>query len=256
MFFETQLARKQRILKAYDALVLIKKPHEIEHIRKACSITSKIYELILENDLKVGQTEKQIAAKIYDYSQEMLAEKKLAFDTIAGSGPNSSYVHSSPTDRKIEAGDIVQFDLGVSVNGYCSDLSRVVFMGSKADASKKKQKMLKLVKTLQAEGVERLKRHEEFGQIGRWIVEAFKEKDLHYFYLHSLGHGVGKEIHEFPGISPKTKEGLIPRAGMVVTIEPGLYFPSKFGCRIEDTVLVTSDGAEVLTTATKKLYIS
>lgn len=255
MLFESKLARKRRIIKEYDAYVLIKKPHEIEHIKKACAITSQIFDCLLEKDLCVGKTEKQIAEKIYTYSQDMFADRELAFDTIVGSGPNSSFVHSTPTDRVIQDGDIVQFDFGVRIKGYCSDLSRVVFMGSKTDAPKKVRRMLKCIKALQSEGVDRLKRHDSFNEIGSWMVESFKQKGLHYNYLHSLGHGVGQEIHEYPGISPKTKPELIPKAGMIVTIEPGLYFPGKFGCRIEDTLLVTEEGAESLTTASRKLYL-
>ena len=156
----------------------------------------------------------------------------------------------------IQAGDVVQFDFGVRINGYCSDLSRVVFMGSKKDAPKKVRAMLKCVKRLQSEGVARLENHDPFNVIGLWMVESFKKKDIHYNYLHSLGHGVGQEIHEYPSISPKTKPELIPKAGMVVTIEPGLYFSSKFGCRIEDTLLVNEKGAESLTTASRELYLA
>lgn len=254
MFFETKLARKLRIQKEYDASVLIKRPDQIASIKKACSITSQIYEMIIDHDLKPGQTEKQIAEKIYAYSQLYGADKELAFETIVGSGANSSFVHSTPMSRKIKKGDIVQFDFGVRVNGSCSDMSRVIFMGKKKQISKKMKKMMKLVMRLQTEGVAKLRRHEEFSKIGQWIIDSFKKKNLHYFYPHSLGHGVGLEIHEYPGISPKTKPGLLPKAGMVVTMEPGLYFPSRFGCRIEDTVLITEAGAEVLTTATKRLY--
>jgi len=240
----------------YRKKVKIKDIKQINNIYKACQLTSFIYEKIIENDLKPGVTEKEIAKKIYDYSQQYGADKNLAFTTMVASGPNSSFVHSKPSDRVIKQGDIVQFDFGVKYKGYCSDLSRVVYMcKDNGKYSSKMYERYKLVKKAQKKAVKNLEMGMPLRDIQESVIHSYEKKDLHYYYQHSLGHGVGLDIHEFPTISADSPKELCPQEGMVVTIEPGLYFPGKYGFRIEDTVLVTKFGVVNLTKASKKFFI-
>jgi Xaa-Pro aminopeptidase len=240
----------------YKKKVQLKSKEQINYIYKACQLTSCIYEKILQKDLKPGVSEKELASKIYDYSQQYGADKKLAFPTIVGSGPNSSFVHSTPSDRRIAEGDVVQFDFGVKYRGYCSDLSRVVYLCKKNGGfSSKIYERYKLVKKAQKKALNALEARRPFKEIHELVVNYFQKKDLHYYFQHSLGHGVGLDIHEFPSINADANKNLFPTEGMVVTLEPGLYFPKKYGFRIEDTVLVTKFGTINLTKATKEFFV-
>jgi len=238
----------------YNDLVSIKTKKEIKYIKKACAITVKIYSKILKNDLRIGVSEKYIADKIYKYSQKLGADKDLAFSSIVGSGPNSSYIHSEPTKRKIKKGDVVQFDFGVKYKGYCSDFSRVVCVGNKQNIPKKIQKYFKLVKEAQSLALKKLKKHKSFKKIDQSVKDLFKKNNVDYNYFHSLGHGLGTYIHEYPRVSFDANPKLKPKPGMVITIEPGLYFPGKYGFRIEDTVVITKNGYDNLTNGSKGLF--
>ncbi len=247
---------KNWFLDHYKQSVKIKTKEEINNIYKACQLTSFIYEKVIGNDLKPGVTEIEIAQKIYDYSQQYGADKKLAFPTIVGSGSNSSFIHSTPTDRVIGEGDVVQFDMGVKYKGFCSDLSRVVYMskGSGKYSSQMYEKY-KLVKKAQKKAIKSLELGMPFTDIHEQVVDCFKKRNLHYYFQHSLGHGVGLDIHEFPFVNKDCPKDVCPSEGMVITIEPGLYFPGEYGFRIEDTVLITKFGSINLTKATKEFFI-
>lgn len=234
----------------------IKNQPEIACIRKACQITVEVFDRILHEDLHPGITEKKIARKIVQYSQELGADQDLAFPSIVGSGPNSSFVHSTPGKRRLKRGDVVQFDFGVKYKGYCSDFSRVVFMGSKKDCPKKIKKYLRWVRKNQKKSIKRIRKGMPFKIVAENARDYFKIRKIDHHYLHSLGHGVGLNIHEQPSISLGTSVTQTPRPGMVITVEPGLYFPGKFGFRVEDTVLVTEKGCEILTKYPKKIYES
>ena len=247
---------KNWFLNHYKQSVRIKSKEEINNIYKACQLTSFIYEKIVCEDLKPGVTEKEIANKIYDYSQQYGADKKLAFPTIVGSGPNSSFVHSTPSDRVITEGDVVQFDMGVKYKGYCSDLSRVVYLCKKnGNYSSKMYERYKLVRKAQKNALKALEMEMSFADIHESVVSYFEKRGLQYYFQHSLGHGVGLDIHEYPSINKECPKDLLPEEGMVVTIEPGLYFPGKYGFRIEDTVLITHFGSINLTKATKDFFV-
>jgi len=239
----------------FNDLVSIKTKKEIKYIKKACKITAKIYKKIIEHDLKPGVTEIDIANKIYKYSQKMGADKDLAFPSIVGSGPNSSYIHSNPGKRKIQKNDIVQFDFGVKYKGYCSDFSRVVYLGQQDDKNKDLNQYYILVKKAQIQSIKLLAKRITFQKIDAKVKELFNRNKVDYNYLHSLGHGLGTFIHEYPRLSSEAKPDLKPKKGMVITIEPGLYFPGKYGFRIEDTILITKKGYKILTKASNKFFL-
>ncbi len=172
----------------------------------------------------------------------------IAFETIVASGPNSSMPHAVPTDRKIESKDIVQFDFGCKVNGYCSDFSRVLFIGG---ITEEEEKVYNFV----------LKEYNFISKSLRDdlnIKDVLKESESHYKeknyeLLHSFGHNLGLDVHEEPVLSTRYETKL--KKNMLLTVEPGVYIPGKFGIRIEDTILITKDGSNSLTKSAKNVII-
>ena len=236
-FVETEyIIEKQR---------MIKDEEELSNIIKACNITDDCYKYILSY-IKPGMTEKQIVKEIEDYYCERT--DGLSFETIVASGENSSKPHAVPTDRKIQEKDIITIDMGCKVNGYCSDMTRTFFVGEPTDEMKK---VYELVLNNQKFALEQYKDGASARQITKMIENDFK---LHgYDLIHSLGHGVGLEIHELPYISYRNDTFL--RENMVITDEPGIYIPGKFGIRIEDTVQITKFGCVSLTNSDKNCII-
>ena len=195
----------------------------------------------------LGQTEKEIALELERY-MKMNGAEDLAFETVVASGHNSSMPHAVPTDRKIEPKDIIQFDFGCKVNGYCSDFSRVLFVGGITD---EERKVYNFVLKEQEFIISRLKD-------GLNIKETLKESEENYSrenyaLLHSFGHNLGLDIHEEPILSSRYETKL--KKNMLLTVEPGVYFPEKFGIRIEDTILITKDGSNCLTKSGKAICI-
>ena len=232
-FVETEyIIEKQRMIKDED---------ELSNIIKACNITDECYKYILSY-IKPGMTEKQIAKEIEDYYNERT--DGLSFDTIVASGENSSKPHAVPTERKIQEKDIITIDMGCKINGYCSDMTRTFFVGEPTEEMKK---VYDLVLKNQKFALEQYKDGASTRQVTKMVENNFKLNG--YDLIHSLGHGVGLEIHEPPYISYKNDTLL--RENMVVTDEPGIYIPGKFGIRIEDTVQITKLGCVSLTNSDK-----
>ena len=223
---------------------MIKDKDEISNIAKACNITDDCFKHIL-NYIKPGMTEKQIAKEIDEYYN--INAEGVSFDTIVASGENTSKPHAIPTDRKIKEKDIITIDMGCKVNGYCSDMTRTFFVGEVLEEVKE---VYDLVLKNQLQTQEDFKDGANTRLLTKMVENDFK---LHnYDLVHSLGHGVGLEIHEAPYISYKSDTQL--KENMVVTNEPGIYIPGKFGVRIEDTVQITKFGSVSLTNS-KKDYI-
>ena len=218
------IIEKQRMIKDKD---------EISSIAKACNITDNCFKHIL-NYIKPGMTEKQIAREIDEYYN--LNAEGVSFETIVASGENTSKPHAIPTDKKIKEKDIITIDMGCKVNGYCSDMTRTFFVGEVLEEVKE---VYDLVLKNQIQTLENLKDGANTRLLTKMVENDFK---LHNFDLvHSLGHGVGLEIHEAPYISHKAYTQL--KENMIVTNEPGIYIPGKFGVRIEDTVQITKFGS-------------
>ena len=224
---------------------LIKDKEEIENIQKACEITDNCFSYIIK-EIKPGMTEKQIAKKIRDYYDEY-AEGE-SFSTIVASGENSSKPHAVPTDRKIQEKDIITIDMGCKVNGYCSDMTRTIFVGEVPDEVKP---IYDLVLKNQEKALKEYKDGASTRQLSIMVENDFKLYDQSL--IHALGHGVGLDIHEAPYITYRNDTTL--RENMVVTDEPGIYIEGKFGVRIEDTVLITKFGSISLTKSEKNYII-
>ncbi len=222
----------------------IKDKDEIRYIRKACEITDDCFTYILKY-IKKGMTEKQIADEIEKYFKA--SGGVCAFDTIVASGENSSMPHAVPSDRKIVSGDVITIDMGCSYNGYCSDMTRTIFIDTISDSLKK---MYDLVLNNQLIALDEIKDGTSIKIVSRIVEGNLKVNG--YDLMHALGHGIGMNVHESPIISAKNEKCL--KENMVIAIEPGIYTRNA-GIRIEDTVLVTKNGCETLTNSTKDYCI-
>lgn len=224
---------------------MIKDKEEISNIQKACEITDDCFSYILSY-IRPGMTEKQIAEEIEEYYKRRT--DGLAFDTIVASGENTSKPHAVPTDRKIREQDIITIDMGCKVNGYCSDMTRTFFVGNVPEMIKP---VYDLVLKNQVQTLEEMKDGASTRLLTKMVENDFGLNG--YSLIHSLGHGLGMEIHEAPYVSYRSDAQL--RENMVVTDEPGIYVPGKFGVRIEDTVQITKFGCISLTKSEKNYIV-
>lgn len=234
--------------KIIDSFRAVKNEAEIENICKAQRIAEAAFDHIL-SFIKVGVTEKEVALELDHYMLSHGADG-LSFETIAISGANTSKPHGVPTDKKIEHGDFVTMDYGAVVNGYHSDMTRTVAVGAASDEQKK---IYKIVFEAQLAVLRVLKNGVKCSDADKAARDVITEAGYGEYFRHSTGHGVGIEIHEKPFVSPKSTATL--RSGNVVTDEPGIYIPGKFGVRIEDMALITENGCKNLTKAPKELII-
>lgn len=234
--------------KIIDSFRAVKNEAEIENICKAQRIAEAAFDHIL-SFIKVGVTEKEVALELDHYMLSHGADG-LSFETIAISGANTSKPHGVPTDKKIEHGDFVTMDYGAVVNGYHSDMTRTVAVGAASDEQKK---IYKIVFEAQLAVLRVLKNGVKCSDADKAARDVITEAGYGEYFRHSTGHGVGIEIHEKPFVSPRSTAML--RSGNVVTDEPGIYIPEKFGVRIEDMALITENGCKNLTKAPKELII-
>jgi Xaa-Pro aminopeptidase len=216
---------------------MLKDSLELDLIRKACEISSKSFNETLPL-IKEGITEREIASEL-EYRFRKNGGEKPSFDSIVASGERGALPHGVASDKKINAHEPIVFDFGVFYKGYASDTTRVVCIG---EPSSEFKTYYDSVQESQKIGREFAKQGVKASDLDKNVRDYLKEKNLSFG--HGLGHGVGLEIHELPFVnssSPFTLE-----EGMVITIEPGVYFPNKFGMRLEDTVIVKKDGIEQL----------
>lgn len=225
---------------------IIKDEEEIECIKKACEITDNCFEYLLTY-IKKGMTEKQIAQEIATYFVLNGADG-ISFEPIVASGINSSKPHAIPTQRKIESGDVIVIDMGCKYKGYCSDMTRTIFVDMIQDYIKP---VYEIVLKNQNNTLKDAKENYNSKVLAKMVENDLKQN--HFDLIHALGHGVGLDIHEYPIIGTKTETML--KTNMVITDEPGIYIPGKFGVRIEDTVLVKKFECEALTKASKEIII-
>ncbi len=224
----------------------VKEEEEIKKIKKACEITISVFEEVLKL-LRPGIKENDIAAEI-DYQMKKKGADKPSFDTIVVSGEKSAMPHGKPGERRLKKGDFVTLDFGAVYKGYHADFTRTVVIGK---ASKKQKKIYEIVKKAQEEAINRIKPGMLCKEADSIAREVIKKEGYGKYFGHSLGHGVGLEIHELPRLSFLSNSKI--RENSVVTIEPGVYLPDFGGVRIEDTVVVRKNGIEVLTKFTKEL---
>lgn len=233
--YQVNLVETERIIELHR---MVKEEEEIDNVKRACMITDRCFEH-LKDFIKVGMTEKEIAYEIEKF-MKLNGADGLAFDTIVATGPNSSMPHAIPTDRKVEPKDIIQFDFGCKVNGYCSDFSRVLFVG---EITEEEERVYNFVFNEYDYILKNLTEGLDTKELFKKCEQDYKDKE--FDLLHSFGHGLGLDIHEEPILS--SKHDIKLKKNMLITVEPGVYVPSKFGIRIEDTVLINKNGANTLT---------
>lgn len=220
----------------------VKNKSEIEKHKKACDITDRIFSEVVKNFKFKTETELRdfIASRMKFY------KVKKSFPTIIGGGSNASEIHHKPIDRRLSS--FVVIDFGVIYKKQMSDMTRTVYVG------KPSKKEITLYKKILKTEVDSIKNVFPGKSCRDLDLESRKMLGSHSkYFIHALGHGVGKRIHEFPKIMPRSKNYL--KENMIITIEPGVYEEGKYGIRIEDTILVTKKGPEVLTKSPKKLFI-
>lgn len=229
-----------------EALRVVKDEGELDAIRRAAAISDTVY-AELANERLTGRTEAEVASRIERAFREHGADA-LAFGSIVAAGLNGARPHAHPGDRVIEEGELVTVDVGCVVDGYCSDCTRTFASGQ---LSSQLTEIYDLVAQAQLDGLAAV----QAGAVGRDVDAASRvavaQAGYADAYGHGLGHGVGLDVHEAPTLRPESNDTLA--AGSVVTVEPGLYLPGVGGCRIEDLVVVSEDGCEILTSFTKDL---
>lgn len=231
---------------AVEALRQVKDDNEIASITRAAKIADAVFGEIV-GELKAGMSEIDVAARI-DFLLRKKSAEVPSFETIVASGERASLPHAKPTPRLIGDGDVVKMDFGAIWDGYCSDITRTVVVGKASDEIRKIYDIVLNAGRKAIGGIKAGAGCREVDSIARDYIEQAGYGDR---FGHGLGHGVGLEVHEGPRLSQKSDEVL--QAGVVVTVEPGIYIPGWGGVRIEDMVVVEDGGARILTSSPKDL---
>ena len=231
-----------------DKLRMVKSLDEIASIRRSVLTNSAAFEKATRS-IRPGVRENTIAAEL-EYQMRRLGAEKPAFETIVAIGSRSALPHAQPTARQLTNGELLLIDMGACQDGYMSDMTRVLFLGR---PSRRIRGMYNAVLKAQLAGIDALRPGVTAAHVDRATRRVLESEGLGKEFIHSTGHGLGLEIHEGPRLGRRDKTKLEP--GMVVTIEPGAYIRDFGGIRIEDTVLVTSRGCEILTPTSKELRI-
>ena len=233
--------KKIKFLPAYDyveSIRTIKTKGEIERIQKSIRLTIKVFGFI-QSILKPGASESYIASELKYFIHKKGA--KLAFEPIIASGINSAYPHAKITNKILTTNEAVTVDIGVDLDGYKSDLTRVFFLG-KIPLSLRK--LYNIILEAQLRAIKKIKAGIPASEVDKAARNFLTQNQLGKYFGHALGHGIGREVHEAPFICSKNDDPL--KEGMIFTVEPAVYIPNKFGLRIEDIVLVKQNGCEVL----------
>jgi len=225
---------------------MIKSAGEIEKIRRSVNLNSEAFARTMKR-VKVGTRENEIAAEL-EFQMRALVAEKPSFETIVAMGERSALPHSTPTGRRLAANELLLIDMGASLDGYASDMTRMAFAGA---PPKPIREMYRAVSEAQLAAIDAVRPGVTGGKVDSAARSVLKSHKLDKEFVHSTGHGLGLEIHEPPRIGKNDKTRL--RAGMAITIEPGAYVGGLGGVRIEDTVLVTETGCEILTPTPKEL---
>lgn len=228
-----------------ESLRQSKEPQEVNYIKKAIEITALAFKF-LPGYLKAGLSELEIAGELESFVRSQGAMRS-AFNIIVASGAHSSFPHASPSNRRLKTDDSLIVDMGVELAGYKSDLTRVFFL-DKIQAIKRK--LYQIIIGAQEKAIGVVKAGAQISKIDFAARSYIGSFGYGKYFGHSLGHGLGLEVHEEPSICAKNKS--LAKEGMIFTIEPGIYLPGRFGLRVEDIVLVTRKGVEVLSGAIDK----
>ncbi len=227
----------------------IKTAEELKNIQKACAITEKAYHEVI-HQVKLGMTEKNLRDMIEEKMLSLGAEEK-SFDTIVAFSANSAIPHHETGDTVLERDSVILIDVGCRVNGYCSDYTRTAFLGK---PSKEFIDAYNAVKLANEFAIDNIKSGTSCFEADKFARDTLKTYNLDEYFTHSLGHGLGLEIHEPPTLSPRAREDKLEE-NMVFTVEPGVYLNGKFGIRIEDTVTIENGKAKRLFSDSKELII-
>lgn len=236
------------VLGGIEEMRMLKSEEELAHIRTAAKISDIAFEKILK-DLKPGVSEAYINNQLEAYMREAGATSS-SFDTIVASGQRSALPHGVASEKLIEAGDMVTLDFGALYKGYCSDMTRTVAIG---EPNEKLKEIYNIVNDALTLGISCIKAGVNCFEVDTTIRNFIIEKGCGKEFGHGAGHSFGLEVHEAPFFSKASTEKI--EAGMVMTIEPGIYIPGLGGVRIEDDLLVTETGYEILTHSPKELII-
>jgi Xaa-Pro aminopeptidase len=242
---------------AVERLRAIKEPAEVEVIQQAVSLASSVFDAVVP-EVVPGILESAVAAEI-EYLSKRLGAEGMSFETIVAAGERSALPHGRASNSPVPDSGFVIFDFGVMISGYCSDMTRTVHVGR---PDKRAESVYNAVLEAQLAGINAVKAGVETGKVDYAARKVLEKAGLGGYFTHSTGHGVGLEIHEVPGLRKKSKSQETRKAmpdllqpGMVITIEPGVYIPGWGGVRIEDMVLVTASGCDVLTPTAKELVV-
>ncbi|GGH10154.1 M24 family metallopeptidase [Silvibacterium dinghuense] len=227
-------------------LRMVKDEDELRAMTAAAKLGNRVFKAVLPH-LKPGVPETEIAAGLEFFARSMGAEA-MSFETIVASGERSALPHGRASSRKLPRKGFVTLDFGVILKGYCSDMTRTVHLGK---ANPEERHAYEAVLAAQEAAVSAIKPGVTCGEVDEAARSVLRSAGLAKYFTHSTGHGVGLEIHENPRVAAAQAQILQP--GMVVTVEPGVYMPGKFGIRIEDMVAVTGRSRKVLTPVDKKL---
>ena len=227
---------------------LIKTAEEVGKMRKAQQITEDALTATLKL-IKEGVTEKDLALEL-EFRMRRAGADSVSFDLIALAGKKTSMPHGVPDDNRVHNGDLLLFDIGATVDGYHSDMTRTFAFGKIGSEEKR---VYETVRQAQQNALDTVREGVSCGSVDHAARSYIAQAGYEGFFGHSTGHGVGLAIHEDPSVSPDS--AFILRQGMVVTVEPGIYLPGKFGVRIEDMVMVTKNGCMNLASLPKELTI-
>ena len=245
---QSRVMQNDRLDRLISVQRIIKSKAEIEKITRAQRITEEAYNEIL-NMVKPGVKEKELAFEL-EYIMRKKGASGVSFDLITIAGTNTAMPHGVPGNNEIRSGDFVTFDIGALYEGYHSDMTRTIAVGEVSD---KQREVYNIVLKAQQIALNKVKAGVKAYDIDRTARSVIARAGYGDYFKHSTGHGVGLDIHEEPFVSSRGETLL--SEGMVITVEPGIYLPGKFGVRIEDMVVVTKDGCNNLADVTKELII-
>ncbi|WP_019119978.1 M24 family metallopeptidase [Brevibacillus massiliensis] len=231
-----------------QAMRLKKSPDEVQRIKRAIEVIEEVLRRGLQK-VKAGVSELEIVAEL-EYQMKMLGADGPSFITTVLAGEKAALPHGNPGERKIRQGELLLFDLGVYVDGYASDISRTFAVG---DVDDRQKAIYDAVLAANLAAIEATRPGVTLASLDQAARDVITERGYGEYFIHRLGHGLGIDVHEYPSVHGENQE--LTSAGMVFTIEPGIYLPGVGGVRIEDDVLVTDEGVEVLTRFPKELTV-
>ncbi|MBC7195965.1 MAG: aminopeptidase P family protein [Deferribacterales bacterium] len=253
--FKTPLDLYTKLKKNSDVIVdlndiigqlrLVKSENEIAVIKKAYEIAAGAFTDAI-SEFQFGETENVWAAKL-EYNMKVRGARRPSFDTIIASGHRGALPHGIASGKKIDLAEPVIVDYGAFIN-YCSDITRMIYSGN----DKEVLEIIDIVNSAKMLAIESIREGKKACEIDAIARDFIEKKGYGQFFNHGLGHGVGIDVHEKPSLNPFDETVL--KAGMIITIEPGIYFENNFGVRIEDAVLVTENGCEILSSMLERHF--